>query len=404
MTNGSNTIDEEEKNYMPNLSPPNYLTIEEIQNVIFSNKSAILNNNCLGFNRENGAVELMNSEADKEMKNVFSQIVLKLGKSFFVSNIQGLSLPAGFNEGRSETDRALDPFRILSIYFTKAANTSDKIERMKLISVACFASIYLNLRMKKSFNPLLGETSQATLEDGSRVFLEQISHHPPMMCLYCVGKDNCYIYSHSCVPNGDFKINFILLNLGLKAKIVFKDGQTIKIVNIPKIKITGLIQGTRSSYFKGYHESIDVQSNLRTVIYIDFGKKKHYIGSTKTHTRDQIEGIIYESTNINIPCNPKGCRIEDLTDIKEKKVFITGSIFDKIDCDGKNYWHIDKILPLKMYFDPSPIPSDWRYREDLILVRRKDCQAADKWKDAIEIRQRRDRKERENFEKAHIKK
>lgn len=32
-------------------------------------------------------------------------------------------------------------------------------------------------RWAKPFNPILGETWQAGLSDGSRIFLEQISHH-----------------------------------------------------------------------------------------------------------------------------------------------------------------------------------------------------------------------------------
>ena len=33
---------------------------------------------------------------------------------------------------------------------------------------------------RKPFNPVLGETWQGCLSDGSKVFLEQISHHPPI--------------------------------------------------------------------------------------------------------------------------------------------------------------------------------------------------------------------------------
>ena len=397
--NANNSDDENEKKFMPDILPPNYLSNEELHNMIYSNKSAILNNNSLGFNRENGKVELMNPEADKEMKNVFTQIALKLGKSFFISNIQGLSLPAGFNEGRSDCDRAFDSFRINSIYLNKAANTQDKIERLKLVSVGYFAGLYLQFRMKKSFNPLLGETAQAILEDGSQIASEAISHHPPIMGMNCIGKDNSYKFSCLSIPTGSFKFNYVSVDIGVKAQLTFKDGNIIKVFHCPGFKITGLIQGTRSSFWKGYLEVIDESINMRSVVFIDIGKKKHYIGSAKTHPRDKIEGIIYESDNINISCNSKASRIEDLTDIKEKKSLISGSIFDRIDCDGKNYWHIDKILPLKMIFDPNPLPSDWRYREDLIFVRRKDFSSADKWKDAIEIRQRRDRKEREKFGK-----
>jgi len=396
-----NKTNEEEKKYEPSFPAPTYLSIVEIHKVIFSNKAAILTNNCLGLNRETGAVELINQEVDKEMKNMFSQMLLKLGKSFFVSNIQGISAPAMMNEGRSDIDRSIDCMRIVSIYMNKAANSHDKLERMKYLTVGFFASIYLNLRMKKAFNPLLGETCEVTLEDGTKVAVEQVSHHPPISCMYTVGKDNSFIHSSIARREGQFKLNYLVIKFGITANITFKDGHKIKIITTPAVKINGLMQGTRHSYFKGYYEAVDLSSNLRSVVYIDFGKKKHYIGSSKTHTRDKIEGLIYESTDINTPCNPKGCRIEDLTDIKAKKTLITGSIFDRIDCDGVNYWHIDKQFPLKVQFESNPIPSDWRYREDLIYVRRGDYEKAESWKDAIEIRQRRDQKEREKYLALH---
>lgn len=40
---------------------------------------------------------------------------------------------------------------------------------------------------QKPFNPILGETFQARLSDGSEVFLEQISHHPPISSFQLTG-------------------------------------------------------------------------------------------------------------------------------------------------------------------------------------------------------------------------
>ena len=40
---------------------------------------------------------------------------------------------------------------------------------------------------RKPFNPILGETWEATLDDGATVFLEQISHHPPVSAFQMIG-------------------------------------------------------------------------------------------------------------------------------------------------------------------------------------------------------------------------
>lgn len=52
---------------------------------------------------------------------------------------------------------------------------------------------------RKPFNPILGETFQAVLSDGSEIFLEQISHHPPISAYQLDGPGE---RSHS--PGCDF--------------------------------------------------------------------------------------------------------------------------------------------------------------------------------------------------------
>jgi hypothetical protein len=42
-------------------------------------------------------------------------------------------------------------------------------------------------RWAKPFNPILGETWEACLPDGCTIFLEQISHHPPISAFQLLG-------------------------------------------------------------------------------------------------------------------------------------------------------------------------------------------------------------------------
>lgn len=71
---------------------------------------------------------------------------------------------------------------------------------------------------------------------------------------------------------------------------------------------------------------------------------------------------------------------------------LKGSWLDKLEINSVNYWDITKVQPMKVIYNRNPLDSDWRYREDLIFIRRGDMDNADKWKDALEIRQRRDKK------------
>jgi hypothetical protein len=46
---------------------------------------------------------------------------------------------------------------------------------------------------KGPLNPILGETFQAERADGTRVYCEQILHHPPVSLYSIYGPDNCFV-------------------------------------------------------------------------------------------------------------------------------------------------------------------------------------------------------------------
>jgi Oxysterol-binding protein len=49
--------------------------------------------------------------------------------------------------------------------------------------------------MRAPLNPILGETLQRELPDGTRFFAEQTSHHPPITNFYLEGPGGCYRFS-----------------------------------------------------------------------------------------------------------------------------------------------------------------------------------------------------------------
>lgn len=48
---------------------------------------------------------------------------------------------------------------------------------------------------RKPFNPILGETWQAVLSDGTSMFMEQISHHPPVSAFHMEGPGKAHGYA-----------------------------------------------------------------------------------------------------------------------------------------------------------------------------------------------------------------
>ena len=61
----------------------------------------------------------------------------------------------------------------------KAAQTSDPVERMKLVMSANLSWNVYNTIFLKPLNPILGETYQCYGQDGTKIYLEQTAHHPP---------------------------------------------------------------------------------------------------------------------------------------------------------------------------------------------------------------------------------
>lgn len=80
------------------------------------------------------------------------------------------------------------------IYLNYAAGLSDPVERMRLVMVNSISYYYLGNIFEKPLNPILGETFQAIGGDGSGVFAEQTSHHPPTSHFYVHGPNGAYFF------------------------------------------------------------------------------------------------------------------------------------------------------------------------------------------------------------------
>lgn len=69
-----------------------------------------------------------------------------------------------------------------------AAAAADPVERLRWVATWFTAGLqHVFESWKKPFNPILGETWQAVQEDGSAIFMEQISHHPAISAFQMIG-------------------------------------------------------------------------------------------------------------------------------------------------------------------------------------------------------------------------
>ena len=51
---------------------------------------------------------------------------------------------------------------------------------MKNVVTFCISGLYMLCKQMKPFNPIIGETYQGYWPDGSSIYCEHTSHHPPI--------------------------------------------------------------------------------------------------------------------------------------------------------------------------------------------------------------------------------
>lgn len=114
----------------------------------------------------------------------------------------------------------------------------------------------------KPFNPLLGETLQSTMPDGSKVYCEHISHHPPITA-YCyedVAKE--YTFWGSLEFTASFGTNSMKAGQEGNNYLRFQDGQVIRI-QAPHYTLGGTVMGDRTLNADGFFFVDDEQNDIR---------------------------------------------------------------------------------------------------------------------------------------------
>lgn len=136
----------------------------------------------------------------------------------------------------------------------KAAETSDFIERLKLIVTMYLAGHHIQperMQLRALLNPVLGETIQAYLSDGTKCYCEQTCHHPPISNFHFIGPDEKWEFN-GYTEYGGYLSGLNTLNgtrIG-KAVLKFHDGGLITIKE-PIAEIAGLLKGEKVYNYVG---------------------------------------------------------------------------------------------------------------------------------------------------------
>ncbi len=390
------------RKYSPKLPPPTYLKQTELVYNQKSTQTELMK----GFEvPAEGGLRCADQDVLNRQKGVLSSLLAQVATCFFKKGgFVRISLPVRIFEARSTLDKIIDPWRMAPSYLTRAAATRDPLERMKLVVSFAVAGLHLAVTQLKPFNPLLGETLEGSFDDGTKLFCEHISHHPPITAFLAQGPAASYTLSGYYNYKINFSANSMLGTQSGPNNITFADGGTVT-YRLPGVKMTGLIMGSRMVHYAGTMRFVDKQHGIKAVVLFDPGYTGGVFSSRrKGSKRDDIAGLIYRYDTTAKKQNKKSIKkLADLKDLKETICAIGGSWLSHLKIGETEYWNMQSSAPCRLQYDNAPLPSDWRFREDLLWLRRENMPRADAWKVELEVQQRHDRELRERVRKEQAK-
>lgn len=170
-------------------------------------------------NKSNGGIDLKSSEITALIRGTGYELIKQIGKKIISGdfNLTTISFPI----------KVMLPITILQsiaksvfqfpIYLNLASLQNDPLEKFKFTIIATLSCFHSSGVFLKPLNPILGETYEMLYEDGSKIYLEQSSHHPPISHYIMYGPGNSYkFYGFSNFISGaglnSVKVIYIYLN------------------------------------------------------------------------------------------------------------------------------------------------------------------------------------------------
>lgn len=261
----------------------------------------------------------------------------------------------------------------------------ERVENIGSAMAFGVAGMSLSLSMYKPFNPLLGETYQGVFPDGTTLSVEHISHHPPIS-VFSLDHPQYTLrgyYEYKAKTSATFNQVNIIYH-GPNTIYLKASGQKIT-YNMPEIKVGGMIWGDRLTKVVKSMVFHDQEANLKGVV--GFGYQKSANGKVVQKQADSIYGSIYRCSGVQKSEDPM-----KMGDLMEQYVEVTGNYLKSMELDGVTRWSLDKDVPLMVLPADNPLPSDWRFREDLIWLHYGDMGRSERWKIRLEQEQRRHRR------------
>jgi len=342
--------------------------IEFLENWTFVNSSDDVR---VPFAYKKGGKMAENQKAVKKLRAVGKDFLYKVGKHVLSGNLNLTTIPfpirAMVPKSYLEYVGCI-PTAFFPLYLNLAVKTTDPVERFKFYMVAQICYFFMTSSFAKPLNPILGETCRGYYEDGSRFYLEQISHHPPISYMLYHGPKDTYKFYGPSQFSASAGLNSITLSTKAWRRIHFKDTDQIIHNTFPDEYYDGTLLGTTVHETIGNMELKDEANGI--YCNIAFGK-------VKKKPSDYIEGTIFV----------KGEPVSQ----------ITGTYLGWLEIDGKRYFDYRYTQPFECKIEKSPLASDFQYRPDKALLALGHYDDAQKEKEQLEHIQRTDAKLRKQY-------
>lgn len=264
----------------------------------------------------------------------------------------------------------------------------DPVRRMKYICAFVISGLHqcpVRCRSRPPFNPIIGETYQATQKNGYKIYMEQTEHHPPSFNYLLNSPENNFTLFGFGTINAHLNgLNSILGERVGKNIIKFKDGGFYSFSNI-KSRINGVIMGERTYNYYGELVIKDFNNKIECIYKFNDESSGQGLLSKMFFGKEKIN---YDEGKITIKS------------AKDNKILSEGyaSWLGEVKFDDEVLWSVfeDEIKWTQQGLDYL-LPSDSMYRQDLICVINDNYEDAQSFKEQLEQKQRDDQKLREKY-------
>lgn len=227
---------------------------------------------------DNGTLRCYNQKILDKSKGVVKDVISQAASNIFSGqNVIGISLPIRIFEARSLIERIGDWFGFGPIFLKEAGRIQDPLERFKLCIAFVVAGLYTSVQLLKPFNPILGETFQSFFEDGTRVYCEHSSHHPPISNFLVEDSENLYTISGFFEFKAKISSGQLQMRNDGPINIRFPDGQHV-VGSHPTKKLGGMIWGDRTLVNDDTFTFEDKANGLKAVILFKEKKNDRFAG------------------------------------------------------------------------------------------------------------------------------